>query len=186
MKWLKYTYLLIILAGCTLGQQRSLEPISEQDVPLSVEDFPLGWYYASSQTTGHDGWGKASYYVINFTTRSPHYLNALVFLLRYENVGSAQLAFDRHESGVFYTRPGYSDDYWVIPPKLDPNVQLANEYKLGCIRDKTCTFFAQYESCVIWFSSQMQDPLMTYTDFADIVENIIDTRMSDVIICHSD
>jgi hypothetical protein len=191
MRWFRYGYLLIILMGCTL-LPKAPELSPEQGVPFGVEDLPPGWYFSSIQTTGHQGWGMAGYYNQGFSTRYPEYLGARLFFLRYADVGAAQRAFNRHESGVFYSymRPV---DYWTIPLELNPYIHFADRYRVGCrpwgdrYPDQSiCVFWAQYGSCAILFSSSIQGSLMTVTDFAGIVESAIDARMSDVSICYSD
>ncbi|HEX2619741.1 MAG TPA: hypothetical protein VHL11_06330 [Phototrophicaceae bacterium] len=184
-------FVLIILLLLSSGCIPEEPPLRYTDprvvIKLDAKDFPEGWFRSNIERDFD--WGRSSEfaYDIAFGTSLPELLVSRLIYIRYGNTEAAAEAYSYFQNGVYYSISNQILD-WYIPEEA--NQLTPTEHKqLMCseiqLADTTliCSYWAQYNQCLVEFYSHILPPKMSLQDFIGIIQDKIDPRMEALKEC---
>ncbi len=164
------------------------KPSALKVVPLEIADFPQGWHLTSTESD--NDWHANFVYQYHYESVQP-YLSSSLNFVRYDDFSSAKQAYTDYRSRVFWFPSHRSNADWMLPLDITIHTKIADQSEIACIWQplergevEICTLWAQYNKCLIKFSTQIGDQLMSQSDFENLI-TIIDRKMEHSEICLS-
>lgn len=184
-----YIFMFLVVIFAVLiwrGYSSPSKTPSGKVVPINVADYPAGWHFVS---VGSDNdWHANLVYTLQFESSQP-YLSSFIDFVQYDNFPDAAKAYNDYRSRAFWSPNPSSNLDWAMPSDIIKTIKTANQSEIACILQsiqsgevEICTFWAQYNNCLIKFTSQMDDKLMSHSDFENLITTI-DNRQEDSNFC---